>query len=406
MIKMNLNKCKKSLSLNTRLLVVIGAIFVAAGVFTILFVNWSMKRHALMEARDKARIILDHNLSIHTYFTHQLKPRLFETIDVKERPGYFDPIWMSSTYAIREIEKYFEELATDRYYYKECAVNARHPDNEADEYEKSFIEELNRDPSLEERTAIRTLVDQDFFTVLRKGEVMEESCLRCHSTPEQAPEGLVEAYGPDRSFDRSVDQVVSAISIRIPLEEAYASANRFSLQLAGFLGLVLAGLFGAVVFLNNRWVLGPLDKIRTKARLISSDPAHLGEEIDPPPGRELSELAAAFNQMSRGLQEDRGRLEARVAERTEELEAANQRLRTEISERKRTIDELQETLREIKLLRGILPICSYCKKVRDDQGYWNQLERYITEHSAAELSHCICPKCAEEHFPGMDLYDE
>jgi PAS domain S-box-containing protein len=62
-------------------------------------------------------------------------------------------------------------------------------------------------------------------------------------------------------------------------------------------------------------------------------------------------------------------------------------------ERERLIAELQQALDEIKTLRGIIPICAYCKKIRDDQGYWNQLEQYIRDRSEAEFSHGICPDC-------------
>lgn len=63
----------------------------------------------------------------------------------------------------------------------------------------------------------------------------------------------------------------------------------------------------------------------------------------------------------------------------------------------------RQLLSEVKTLSGMLPICSYCHKVRDDKGYWEQIEEYIMEHSQAELSHGICPECAKKHFPGLDL---
>ena len=67
-------------------------------------------------------------------------------------------------------------------------------------------------------------------------------------------------------------------------------------------------------------------------------------------------------------------------------------------------DELKESLAKTKTLSGLLPICSYCKKIRDDKGYWNQIESYIHEHSEAEFSHGICQECAEKYYPDMDLY--
>jgi len=61
--------------------------------------------------------------------------------------------------------------------------------------------------------------------------------------------------------------------------------------------------------------------------------------------------------------------------------------------------ELQAALEQITTLHGILPICSFCKQIRNDQGAWQRLEDYIQRHSEAEFSHSICPKCAKEHYP-------
>jgi DNA-binding response OmpR family regulator len=57
---------------------------------------------------------------------------------------------------------------------------------------------------------------------------------------------------------------------------------------------------------------------------------------------------------------------------------------------------LEEALARVKQLQGLLPICSYCKKIRDDQNYWQQVESYIAEHSQAQFSHSICPDCYEK----------
>ena len=74
-----------------------------------------------------------------------------------------------------------------------------------------------------------------------------------------------------------------------------------------------------------------------------------------------------------------------------------------ISERERdaVIAKLREALAQVKALSGILPICASCKKIRDDQGYWQQVESYIRDHSEAEFSHGICPVCAEKLYPGL-----
>lgn len=75
-------------------------------------------------------------------------------------------------------------------------------------------------------------------------------------------------------------------------------------------------------------------------------------------------------------------------------------------EREVLVRELQKALSEVKQLSGLLPICSHCKKIRDDKGYWNQIEAYIQDHSDAEFSHSICQECAKKHYPDMDIYGE
>ena len=64
---------------------------------------------------------------------------------------------------------------------------------------------------------------------------------------------------------------------------------------------------------------------------------------------------------------------------------------------------LQEALEQVKTLSGLLPICSSCKKIRDDQGYWNQLESYLDRHTDVRFSHGFCPDCIRELYPELDL---
>lgn len=66
-------------------------------------------------------------------------------------------------------------------------------------------------------------------------------------------------------------------------------------------------------------------------------------------------------------------------------------------------DQLERILHELKILHGILPICSNCKKIRDDRGSWNHIEVYMSSHTDAEFSHSICPECAAKLYPGFDL---
>ena len=68
-------------------------------------------------------------------------------------------------------------------------------------------------------------------------------------------------------------------------------------------------------------------------------------------------------------------------------------------EQQELIRNLKRALLEIKTLQGIVPICSFCKKIRDDKGFWSQVESYVSQHTDAQFSHGVCPDCQEEHYP-------
>jgi hypothetical protein len=74
------------------------------------------------------------------------------------------------------------------------------------------------------------------------------------------------------------------------------------------------------------------------------------------------------------------------------------RLKRSYEEQMRIARELQESLAKVKILSGLIPICAWCKKVRDDQGYWQQVELYITEHSDASFTHGICQECHDKEL--------
>jgi CheY-like chemotaxis protein len=105
---------------------------------------------------------------------------------------------------------------------------------------------------------------------------------------------------------------------------------------------------------------------------------------------EVLQLASALTEKWRLHMEAKGqlkRLEGLVRERTSALEKTNA--------------ELTEALGSVQTLSGLIPICAGCKKIRDDRGYWDQVESYITKHSDAKFTHGICPECSRKYYPGI-----
>lgn len=137
---------------------------------------------------------------------------------------------------------------------------------------------------------------------------------------------------------------------------------------------------------GGQWLAGLL--------VVSGFSVILGRRI-----RERDEAETALKQANE-------RLDQRIRERTFELEAAKRCLELEILERQKAqeqqaavIAELEQALEKVNTLRGLLPICSLCKNIRTDSGYWEKIERYIQNHSEARFTHGICPDCEKQLYP-------
>jgi hypothetical protein len=157
------------------------------------------------------------------------------------------------------------------------------------------------------------------------------------------------------------------------------------------LGLQLAALGIALVIVDM-----PFENIR---RFLSLSAVIMGSmTLFLITGATLISRALRFSIAANdSLQRLNADLEQLVAQRTADLQIAYESLQISNA-------GLLDALANVKTLRGLLPICASCKKIRDDSGYWNQIESYISARSEAEFSHGICPECTWRLYP--DLYDE
>ncbi len=293
------------------LLVLVLYVVMAAGL--VFFVRGQLREQALGDARARADLLITRNLAIHNYFSQELKPELFDLTDPVLDDGSFKPSWMSSTYAVRRITSY-ADTGSEGYYYKECAIDARSPENEADEFEAEYLLALNADPALGERSGIRTIGDEQFFYLMKRGEAMEESCLRCHSTPDAAPAELVAFYGPERSFGREIGEVVSASSVRIPLTAAYAEADTIASRMSTVLLVLLVFLIAVFYALTHLVIIRPLKAVGTSAREIQNGTRALSQGVQVGGVTEIRELGSSINALALDLDQRITQLEAARAE--------------------------------------------------------------------------------------------
>ncbi len=161
-------------------------------------------------------------------------------------------------------------------------------------------------------------------------------------------------------------------------------------------GIIFTFLTAVASLLLGKWIARPIVKLSATARLIGQ--GNLDIQTYVRSNDEIGSLSKSLSKMVKNLKET-------MASRDELQYEIKLRRKTE-EEREMVIQELKKALKKVKLLSGFLPICSYCKNIRDDKGYWKQIEQYIHEHSEAEFSHSICQECAKKYYPNMDIYGD
>ena len=205
------------------------------------------------------------------------------------------------------------------------------------------------------------------------------------------------------------DNAVGTIYIMISMDELSKRQFQYAV-IAGIIFCVGFVLTVLLSFVLQRLLMEPILSLSATVREISLDKNYTLRAVKKTDD-EIGTLIDGFNQMVQEIQSHDIYLEEKVARRTAELKTANENLIEEMQERmeiererEKLIVELRTLLAEVKTLTGMLPICCSCKKIRDDQGYWRQIETYLQDHSNAEFSHGICPECAKKLYP--DFYSD
>lgn len=321
-------------------------ICLVAGVFLVRRVYSTLRTEAIDDARSEALLVSSRIHAYHEFFAKELRPHLHDLIkksQVQEIP--FDPMAMSSSFTNSEINRYWEKTAGSRYHYKQAAVNARNPANEANVVERRYLEAVRNDPR---RTTIEELVDVDgepVFISAGMFRFMEESCLQCHGDPDDAPTDLLRLYGRERGFHWPLGQPVGVGVVTVSMAEPFADAKNAALSLSLALMVILGCALWGQWLMLKRLVITPLRTV--EATIDGPDPvknlAGFAEDWLVP--REIDSLLCALRNLSRSELEHNRYLEEAVASRTEKLADLNQELISKNAEMERFVYTVSHDLK-------------------------------------------------------------
>lgn len=316
-------------------------LFVIVGVFIVLFSAFLFyrtylisNRHAQQLVNQQADLALQFDLEIRDYVKNHIRPMMYEFVGEDE----FIPETMSTSFVARAI---FEETKKKfpGVILKFSSDNPRNPANQASPEELEIIKFFNENPGEKLWQGNIAMNGKTYFAKFNARR-MEESCLRCHGVPEDAPKSLIERYGSVAGFHRPVGEVIAMDTIAIPIttiqEHLWQELkNNFTLIGAALVLLLFALIIAVRFFITQRLsnIAGHFENAASRKDFRQISP------LDVQGNDEISGLAKSFNALAGQLQKYHDSLENEIKERKK----ANVLLQEEVMERKRTEDELLQS---------------------------------------------------------------
>lgn len=274
------------------IIVLISGIFVSG-----IALSNVLEKKSENEVSSKALILMQIVNSIRDYTNERVQPLLLAKVDTQEQ-------FISESipsFTLREVfEKFRKNNDYGNFLYKDATLNPTNLRDKADEFEADIVERFRKQPGNKTVSGFRTMSGEKVFYNARPVVIKDNSCLRCHTTPELAPKSQIATYGKDNGFGWKLNQIVAAQMIYVPAEEILKNSNRSFFLIIGIVGMI----FTVIVFIINqllkRTVLLRIKKIATVAEQVSVGDmnANFGKQSKD----EIGDLAEAFNRMKYSLE--------------------------------------------------------------------------------------------------------
>jgi HAMP domain-containing protein len=289
---MLLNKLK----LRTKFNVVLITIFLGGILVSGLSLSWILQERAQMEVTSKALLLLQTMNAVRDYTSDHIQPLLSPKLELES-------VFISETVPAYSATEVFQKLRKNEeyksFFYKEATLNPTNLRDKADSFESNLIEQFQKEPNTTEISDFSTLPGGRVFYIARPLTVKQESCLRCHGDPNDAPKSQLATYGAENGYGWKLNQIVAVQILSVPAEEVFNQAHRsVSLVL-----LTLLGVFSVIViginFLLKRTVIHPLQKMAKIAESVSM--GNMDSQFEQKTEDEIGTLAKAFNRMKSSL---------------------------------------------------------------------------------------------------------
>lgn len=287
----------KKLKLGTKLNILLVAIILMILASSSLILSKVLEKNAQQVVTEKALLLIETMSSVRNYTSTQVNPELSARLETDES---FLPQTVPG-YSAREV---FENLRNKPeyrdFFYKEATLNPTNLRDKADTFETEIVEKFRSNKDLNQTSGFRAIASGDIFYIARPIEVSQQSCLRCHSSPEVAPKSQLATYGRNNGFGWKLNEIVGAQMISVPANKVFDSARNLQFLV---ISIIIGFLLLAIVLINlflKLTVTKPLEKMSKLAQRVST--GDMAGDFQHPADDEIGVLAASLNRMKVSLQ--------------------------------------------------------------------------------------------------------
>ncbi len=273
------------------LIFIIGSIVSGSLLFSVL------EQAAEKEVTNNAKLVVQTMNSVRDYTSGNIAPLLNPRLET-------EPAFIPETVPAFSATEVFQKLRKDEdyrnFFYKEATLNPTNLRDKVDGFEAKLVERFRSEATTKEISGFRDLPGGRIFYIAHPLSVKQQSCLRCHSTPDRAPKSQIVTYGSDNGFGWKLNEIIAAQVISVPAEQVLDNAQSALKLIMGILLAVFAAILLTVNYLLRRTVIRPIRQMSRTAEAVS-----LGEmegEFQHKSQDEIGLLAAAFNRMKSSLQ--------------------------------------------------------------------------------------------------------
>ncbi|RCJ19924.1 histidine kinase [Nostoc sp. ATCC 43529] len=286
----------KNLKIGAKFNLLLILVFIASILGSGLALSSVLQTRAQNEVTSQAQILIQMVNAVRNYTQVRIDPLLAPSLETN--PTFMPEI--VPTFSSKEVfENFRKKPEYKNFFHKDATLNPTNLADKADTFETQLVERFRNEPKTLEITGFRSLPEGEVFYIARPLKITQQQCLRCHSTPDQAPKSQLATYGSENGFGWKLNDIVSAQIISVPSEEIFANAKRTWILIMGLLITIFALIIFLINFLIKKAVIQRIKRIEKIAQRVSTgDMTADFEEIS---NDEIGGLAEAFNRMKSSL---------------------------------------------------------------------------------------------------------